>query len=140
MNKPHLIIPTAVVPDSVKNSKMRCSTQVKLDLYHCQPATKAMWLRQMTELRIKARADGHELDGWAARLIMGNDSRYAPAYFLAVCKRCRGVFIAEKPGNETHWLAPYGACRAVPRKVVIKGGKVMVTGEVLKAGITRKFI
>lgn len=124
-----------------KKKRMKpMSLQVRKDLYFVSYAKSVTWARKLWIARKLAHLDGHRLDMWSARhkLVRGKSH---PQFFVAVCKRCRGVFIVEHARRETHWLFPYDKCRAVPRKVVQVGGKVMVAGNpLMTASYKRKFI
>lgn len=122
-----------------KTHVARTSLQVRKDLEWCTHATRVTWTHKLNRARAMARKDGHRLDVWSARH-KAEKGRPQPQYFLAVCKRCRGVFIVEKSKRETYWLFPYGTCRAVPRKVIMIGGQIMVSGTAVKVGFKRKFV
>lgn len=140
---PHLLLSNysgQLVVKKHRGKLRRVSLQVRTDLSFVTYATKIKWVERMKQVAKAARKDGHKLDGWAARHKYLN-FRNKPQFFVAVCKRCRGVFFAESNNKETYWRFPYGKCRAMPRRVVRIGNAVVVSGEPThKAGFKRKFV
>lgn len=100
------------------------------------------WPKFLKAMRAQARLaheDGHKLEGWRARV---NETRHVKC-FVAVCKKCRAVYIAELVKDRTWWLETRGMCRATPKKIVkvATGTAATIGGEVMtKGGFKRTFV